>query len=221
MQAGLYYISFYCQVWENLNLQLHSSKPNTAQGHSKKRMHQLCQDLSYREVRLLLVQCWAACPAAAQPRANLCWAVMQVEQRLPAEPAVPGEVSLAAVCSLATRLHSPAWDAGSWDTHRSTELGAPSVPPGKTGVVGKLSPEEWQGVWVTCCTETAAKIQLIVLINWSPAKHSWEKVWTFINSFSCCHLSSLFFRHRDHPCLLIVSILVLALGKFSSALQWK
>lgn len=66
--------------------------------------------------------------------------MVQVEQRL--SPAAAGEVSLAAVFSLATRLHSPAWDASSWDTHGSAALGAPRVLPWKAGVVGELSPQE-------------------------------------------------------------------------------
>lgn len=53
----------------------------------------------------------------------------------------------------------------------STDLGAPSIPPWKAGVVGKKSPEEWEVVWVTCWTETdeergkTEKIQLAGLIN--------------------------------------------------------
>lgn len=64
----------------------------------------------------------------AQPGGNLCGAVVQVQQELSAEPCGGSEVSLAAVSSLATRLHSPAWDAGSGDMHGSTELGGSQSP---------------------------------------------------------------------------------------------
>lgn len=229
MQDGPYYISFYCQVWGNLALQLHSSKPNAAQGHSKKRMRQLF----YIMPKIPSTENRDCCQCSVEQLAQPWLSQEEIRAELSCRwsrscllsPAVAGEPSWAAVFSLATRLHSPAWDAGSWDTHGSTELGAPSVPLWKAGVVGKLSAEEWEVAWVTCCTETdeergkTAKMKLVGLINWTPAKHSWEKVWSFIKSFSCCHLSSLFSGHLDHPCLHIVSILVLAREKFSLALQ--
>lgn len=240
MPAGLYYISFYCQVWGNMDLQLHSNRPSTAWSHSNKRKHRPVKIPSAvnRVQRLLLGTCsvkqffqlwfsqkeatvglllcgWSrSCKAKAPCWRSQRWKVrsrwLQFSLWPPDSTVLPGMwAAVTATSSLNSVL--PASHLGKQEQQEK--------PRGMGSSIDHLLCRDGRGTTENFCWQNSKNST--DLINWTPAKHSQEKGWSFLNSFSWWCLGSLFSRHLDHPCLPPrCPVTCVGTKKFCAALQW-